>query len=43
MNNPTVCPSLRTFVAAAFFLAAWPLLAQTATPSPSGGPQMAAG
>ena len=28
-------------MAAALLLAAWPLLAQTATPSPSSGPQMA--
>jgi len=41
MNNPTICPSLRRLMAAALLLAAGPLLAQTVTPSPSGGPQMA--
>jgi TolA-binding protein len=39
MNKQTICPSLRT-LAAALLLAAWPVAAQTATPSPSGGPQM---
>jgi hypothetical protein len=41
MNNRTIYLSLRRLIAAALLLAAWPLLAQTATPSPSGGPQMA--
>ena len=41
MNNQTISPSHRRLMAAALWLAACPLLAQTATPSPSGGPQMA--
>ena len=41
MNNQTICPSLRRVMATALLLAAWPLLAQTATPSPSAGLQMA--
>jgi hypothetical protein len=40
MNKQTICPSLRG-MAAVLLLAAWPLLAQTTTPSPSGGPPMA--